>query len=590
MTHLKCIKAFPSLMRGPITAIAASLTLLTGCLELESGSSNLTVTAPKLGRVSTVEPGRPPLPPAPIPSPTPAPSPTPIPSPIPSPTPSPTPAPVNRAPIANAGMDSIVQDPGTSVSLSGTASDPDNNAMTYQWSVVSGSGAVFSAATSLNTQVTNLAIGSTYIFRLTARDSGGLTGSDDVQVIVNRKPTVSAGVDQTITLPTNSVSLAGTDSDADGNIASRVWNFVSGPGSPTFSSQLVANPQVNGLVQGTYVFRYTATDNRNLSASDDMMVTVNPAPQPTPSPGSQACIASTTTGSMSVNYYTATGTDARSGTGGFFGQPFNVTDPIMRTDGPYSYVEMLPPGYDQNPNQSWPVIIFMHGIGERGGGSLREILDIARNFGPSHRAYNGRPFPAIILVPQCPGNEDWSYSGASATKLNQLLDVVIAKRRVDTQRIYVTGLSLGGGAAWSLAADYAPRVAAVVPVCAAQASSNSRAQALMTNNVAVWAFHAVNDNVVGAGNTDSWFASFASILGSSSAINTYPGTANTFTAHHRPDLRAFEWTGGSTVDVANKALHNPQIHYTRYNSGQHFIWNTTYANEGVYDWLFCQKK
>ena len=94
----------------------------------------------------------------------------------------------------------------------------------------------------------------------------------------NIAPTANAGPDQTITLPTNSVTLNGSGADADGTITAYSWSKVSGPAQGTFSSTTVPNPTVSNLAQGTYVFRLTVTDNSGATGSDDVNVTVNPTP------------------------------------------------------------------------------------------------------------------------------------------------------------------------------------------------------------------------------------------------------------------------------------------------------------------------
>ena len=93
----------------------------------------------------------------------------------------------------------------------------------------------------------------------------------------NTPPTVNAGVDQTITLPTSSVQLSGTASDVDGSIASYSWTKISGPSQFTFSSTSVVNPSVSNLAQGTYTFRLTVTDNQGATAYDDVNIVVNGA-------------------------------------------------------------------------------------------------------------------------------------------------------------------------------------------------------------------------------------------------------------------------------------------------------------------------
>lgn len=95
---------------------------------------------------------------------------------------------------------------------------------------------------------------------------------------VNNSPVADAGIDQTITLPANTVILAGSGMDAGGNIATYSWCKISGPMSCTISSTTAPSPVVSNLVEGTYLFRLTITDNDGAIASDDIMVVVEPAP------------------------------------------------------------------------------------------------------------------------------------------------------------------------------------------------------------------------------------------------------------------------------------------------------------------------
>ncbi|MFL5741581.1 MAG: carbohydrate-binding protein [Flavisolibacter sp.] len=93
----------------------------------------------------------------------------------------------------------------------------------------------------------------------------------------NIAPTVSAGTDQTITLPASSTQLTGTASDADGTIASYAWTQVSGPSTASFNSTTTVQSTISNLVAGVYTFRLTVKDNSGASASDDVVVTVNAA-------------------------------------------------------------------------------------------------------------------------------------------------------------------------------------------------------------------------------------------------------------------------------------------------------------------------
>jgi hypothetical protein len=94
--------------------------------------------------------------------------------------------------------------------------------------------------------------------------------------VSNNAPSVSAGSDKTVTLPTSSLTLTGTASDADGSIASKTWTKVSGP-SCTMSGTTSLNLSLSGLLQGTYTFRLTVKDNVGATKYDDVLVTVKTA-------------------------------------------------------------------------------------------------------------------------------------------------------------------------------------------------------------------------------------------------------------------------------------------------------------------------
>lgn len=200
----------------------------------------------------------------------------------------------NVAPTANAGADKSITLPTNSVTLTGSGSDSDGSVVSYSWTKVSGGNAAISAPSSASTTVSGLVQG-TYTFRLTVTDNLGATGTDDVVVTVNAAtnvpPTANAGTDKTITLPTNSVTLTGSGTDTDGTIASYAWTKVSG-GSATIGSPSSASTSITGLVQGSYTFRLTVTDNSGATGSDDLVVTVNAAPNiaPTANAGSDKTI------------------------------------------------------------------------------------------------------------------------------------------------------------------------------------------------------------------------------------------------------------------------------------------------------------
>ena len=204
-------------------------------------------------------------------------------------------------PVASAGGDQTITLPvstitltgggqiGTAQASGGTGSTTSSTSTTiiksYQWSQVSGpNNATFANAKAAQTAVSGLIAG-TYVFQLTVTDSQGQTGSDQVTVTV--KPaagsvSVSAGTDQTITLPTNNVLVTGIATLTGGQILSTIkWTQVSGPSTATITNGNTIKPTFGGLVAGSYVFRVTITSLLGLSSSDQVTVTVKAAAAPT---------------------------------------------------------------------------------------------------------------------------------------------------------------------------------------------------------------------------------------------------------------------------------------------------------------------
>jgi len=196
-------------------------------------------------------------------------------------------APVNRPPVANAGIDQTITLPVSTVVLNGTGSnDPDGTITTYAWSKISGPNAgTIATANAVTTNVTGLAQG-VYRFRLQVTDNSGATAADTMQVTVNatpnQQPVVSAGADQTITLPVNNVVLSGVANDPDGTIATYAWSKISGPNAGTIATANAATTNVTGLTQGIYRFRLQVTDNSGATADATVQVTVNAAPNQPP--------------------------------------------------------------------------------------------------------------------------------------------------------------------------------------------------------------------------------------------------------------------------------------------------------------------
>lgn len=155
-----------------------------------------------------------------------------------------------------------------------------------------------------------------------------------------------------------------------------------------------------------------------------------------------------------------------------------------------NYLLFLPKDYDPARAEGWPMILFLHGAGERG-----EDLSLVKKHGPPRIVEHDPEFPFIVVSPQCPADRTWSNS-----ELLGLLDQVTATCHVDTNRVYLTGLSMGGYGTWSLGLAYPERFAAIAPVCgggewiSVVLASESNRQALQS--LGIWAFHGAKDPVV----------------------------------------------------------------------------------------------
>jgi pimeloyl-ACP methyl ester carboxylesterase len=122
---------------------------------------------------------------------------------------------------------------------------------------------------------------------------------------------------------------------------------------------------------------------------------------------------------------------------------------------PLKYLVTLPLGYDADAAKRWPIMVFLHGSGETG-----DNLELVKENGPPRLVAQGQNFPFILVSPQAP-----TY-GWIPMQLNDFLDEIIAKYRVDPDRIYLTGLSMGGTGTWNFALSYPQRFAAIAPMAA----------------------------------------------------------------------------------------------------------------------------
>jgi predicted peptidase len=146
------------------------------------------------------------------------------------------------------------------------------------------------------------------------------------------------------------------------------------------------------------------------------------------------------------------------------------------------YLLSLPKDYEADTEKKWPLIVFLHGAGERG-----DDLQKVGVHGPPKRIREGAELPFVIASPQCPDGEWWTEQ-----PVLKLIDHLEANFRVDPSRIYLSGLSMGGYGTWHFATLAPHRFAAIAPVCGGGVPYRMRE----IPHLPVWAFHGAKDTVV----------------------------------------------------------------------------------------------
>lgn len=194
------------------------------------------------------------------------------------------------------------------------------------------------------------------------------------------------------------------------------------------------------------------------------------------------------------------------------------------------YLLFLPQGYEQS-KKKWPLMLFLHGSGESG-----HDLAKVKAHGPPKIVETKPDFPFILVSPQSPGR------GWNPETLNGLLDEIIRTYRVDADRVYLTGLSMGGFGSWELAAAHPEKFAAVAPIC----GGGNPQDASKLAKLPIWVFHGAKDPVV-------------------------------------PIQRSKDM-----VEALKAAGSN--VKFTIYPEAQHDSWTETYNNPEFYQWLSEQKR
>ena len=198
----------------------------------------------------------------------------------------------------------------------------------------------------------------------------------------------------------------------------------------------------------------------------------------------------------------------------------------------------LPNGYQENREKEWPLILFLHGMGERG-----DNLELVKIHGIPKISQETDTFPFIALSPQCPIDHVWTDQ-AMQMELIVLLESVIENYRVDKNKIYVTGLSMGGYGTWSLLSKRPDLFAAAVPICGGGIPGLDIPDSI--TDVPIWVFHGEKDRVVPSDESEKM-------------------------------VRAIEAIGGN-------------IKYTLYPDAYHDSRTRTYENDNLYEWLLNHRK
>ena len=200
------------------------------------------------------------------------------------------------------------------------------------------------------------------------------------------------------------------------------------------------------------------------------------------------------------------------------------------------YLFFLPQDYYSDKNTRWPLILFLHGMGERG-----TDLELVKIHGIPKIVKTQKDFPFIAISPQCPIEYVWRDK-EMLQAVESLILKIIKNYRIDKTRVYVTGLSMGGYGTWALAARRPDLFAAAVPIC----GGGDPATVNVLKNLPIWVFHGGLDEVVLPEESDKM-------------------------------IHALKEAGG-------------KVRYTLYPEAYHDSWTETYDNPALYDWMLSKRK
>lgn len=188
------------------------------------------------------------------------------------------------------------------------------------------------------------------------------------------------------------------------------------------------------------------------------------------------------------------------------------------------YLLYLPDGYEKS-DKKWPLILFLHGSGESGSDLSR-----VKTHGPPKIVEKKSVFPFIVVSPQSPRRGGWDRYALKA-----LVDEVLANDRVDRDRVYLTGLSMGGYGTWALAASYPQYFAAIAPIC----GGGNPEDANQLKDLPIWVFHGAKDEAVPLRRSEEMVAALKRV-GADVKFTVYPEAGHdSWTETYNPEL--YQW-------------------------------------------------
>ncbi|MGE5683266.1 MAG: prolyl oligopeptidase family serine peptidase [Bacillota bacterium] len=197
------------------------------------------------------------------------------------------------------------------------------------------------------------------------------------------------------------------------------------------------------------------------------------------------------------------------------------------------YLLYTPNDYSSD-GKKWPLVLFLHGAGERGAN-----LNYVKRHGPPKLVEQGKSFPFILVSPQCPDDSIW-YPDI----LGGLLDQIEKDYNIDTDREYVTGLSMGGYGTWKMAETYPKRFAAIAPVC----GWSSVDTVCTLKHLPIWVFHGKKDKVVPFDRSDVLVKTLKK-CGGNVQFTVYPDAAHDSWTETYDNPKLYEW-------MLNQSLNN----------------------------------